>query len=409
MLVVSVAVLPTSKQGSRRGVLILGSLLDEQRIATWSEQTRAAIELLPAEVSALPVPYLTAFDRLTGSRADVVFLEDELTQHAVALIRDISEQPLQVMSVALPRAITRLGEETIRLSLLMLLLAGSLIMLVTWLLLRKLMLAPVVRLTRHIQSLKNNSLSTDHLDTEERLQHAAQVLALKPFGPPDLQRRDEIGQLARAFEHMQENLLRSGRQIWRLAYQDSLTGLPNRRMFMELMRRALTGSHPGRHGFALLFLDLDNFTQINDTLGHDAGDELLQKVAGQLQSCVRHDNPDDHQDPAFRKDTIARLGGDEFVVLLSCIHGHEQATVVARRILDALAEPLVLQQQIVTIGVSIGITLCPIDGTDIDQLFKNADHAMYQAKQQGKNTYVHFTGNDADKIIAATADPVPPV
>jgi diguanylate cyclase (GGDEF)-like protein len=180
-------------------------------------------------------------------------------------------------------------------------------------------------------------------------------------------------------------------------------------MFMELMRRALTGSHPGRHGFALLFLDLDNFKQINDTLGHDAGDELLQKVAGQLQSCVRHDNPDDHQDPAFRKDTIARLGGDEFVVLLSCIHGHEQATVVARRILDALAEPLVLQQQIVTIGVSIGITLCPIDGTDIDQLFKNADHAMYQAKQQGKNTYVHFTGNDADKIIAATADPVPPV
>jgi diguanylate cyclase (GGDEF)-like protein len=163
-----------------------------------------------------------------------------------------------------------------------------------------------------------------------------------------------------------------------LAYHDALTGLPNRSMFSRLLTRALSEARRYERKMAVAFLDLDRFKQINDSLGHEAGDQLLREVAARLLGCVRE------------SDTVARLGGDEFVVLLSEIGRGGDAAVVAQKILSAMARPFTLVGQEFRVTVSIGISSYPEDGLDEQTLTKNADIAMYQAKEAGKNNFQFY-------------------
>ncbi len=172
-------------------------------------------------------------------------------------------------------------------------------------------------------------------------------------------------------------------EIRRLAFYDPLTGLPNRRLLMDRVRQAMVNSaRLSQHG-ALMFLDLDHFKLLNDTLGHDVGDELLQQVAYRLRSCVREG------------DSVARLGGDEFVVLLEGLsespkEAANQAEVVAHKILDALALPYSLRGHGYNSTPSIGIVVFMEDQETMDDLLKKADVAMYQAKAAGRNTARFF-------------------
>lgn len=158
-----------------------------------------------------------------------------------------------------------------------------------------------------------------------------------------------------------------------LAYHDPLTGLPNRRRLVERIEHALTQARRHQRLLALLFLDLDYFKEINDTLGHDAGDAVLLVVAQRLARCVRQD------------DTLSRLGGDEFVVLLSEIVDANDARSVAEKIKAELALPFCLGGKTLALSGSIGISLYPEDGTEAQVLIGRADAAMYQAKRAGKN------------------------
>ena len=162
-------------------------------------------------------------------------------------------------------------------------------------------------------------------------------------------------------------------RIRQLAQRDALTGVANRLLFDEHLRRALSLSARTGHQVALLYIDLDNFKPVNDTLGHDAGDELLKSAAERITQQVRE------------SDTVARLGGDEFAVILPHIAGPHDAAVVAQRILDVLTKPYRLAPggRDVRIGSSIGIAICPADGRQAEALVKAADAAMYQAKQTG--------------------------
>ncbi len=169
------------------------------------------------------------------------------------------------------------------------------------------------------------------------------------------------------------------RKIRHMAYYDGVTDLPNRQYFKKRLQEALEQVRSTDRLVGVLFLDLDNFKRINDTLGHNAGDSLLREVARRLQANVRSCE-------AGRR-TVARLGGDEFTVLLSENRHEEDAFQVARRILDSLAEPLILEQHEVVVTTSIGIALYPHDGLEVDSLLKNADTAMYHAKAAGKNNY----------------------
>jgi diguanylate cyclase (GGDEF)-like protein/PAS domain S-box-containing protein len=160
-----------------------------------------------------------------------------------------------------------------------------------------------------------------------------------------------------------------------LATHDGLTGLPNRVWFSELLQLAIHAAQRHDRQFAVLFIDLDGFKSINDTLGHEVGDELLKVIAQRLKQCLRS------------ADVVARLGGDEFVVLLQDLHGSEDAAAVARKILAAVGEPVEVQDLHCRVTASIGICLFPDDAQDERTLMKNADIAMYLAKEQGKNNF----------------------
>ncbi len=164
-----------------------------------------------------------------------------------------------------------------------------------------------------------------------------------------------------------------------MAHYDGLTGLPNRELLFDRLEQAIIYGRCNRSFISLLFLDIDNFKLVNDTLGHPTGDLLLKTIAERLSTCVRDG------------DTIARLGGDEFVFMLPGLYDAQDATIIAQKVQAALAQPIPLGGQSTVVSASIGIALYPSDGTDIEELLKKADMAMYHAKAQGRNNFQFFT------------------
>ena len=177
----------------------------------------------------------------------------------------------------------------------------------------------------------------------------------------------------------EEKLLLSERQFQFLAQHDALTGLPNRLLFRDRLEQALVRAHRAETRVALLFLDLDRFKHINDSLGHQIGDQVLVETARRLKQCVR------------ASDTVARLGGDEFVVILEQLDDPQTVGMSAQKILDLLGAGLTVAEQHFVLGASIGIGLYPEDAQDPDELMRLADVAMYRAKSQGRNNYQFFT------------------
>jgi len=174
--------------------------------------------------------------------------------------------------------------------------------------------------------------------------------------------------------------------IWRQANYDPLTGLPNRSLFLDRLTQVAGQAQREDKPFAVMFLDLDGFKAVNDRLGHAAGDVLLQQAAERLSRCMR------------ASDTLARLGGDEFVVILQGIHGRDDPALVARKLLDQLAQPFLLDGHPADVRGSIGIALYPDDGLDGAELVTRADQAMYAVKRRGKNGL----------LFAADLSPSPP-
>jgi len=164
-----------------------------------------------------------------------------------------------------------------------------------------------------------------------------------------------------------------------VAYRDSLTGLPNRHLLLERIEQQMAMSQQHHQSFALCFLDLDGFKQVNDTCGHDAGDQVLQEVGRRLERCVRSN------------DTVARLGGDEFVLLLSDMADTHACEDVMKRVLSDILQPIVLgPNQRVAVSSSIGVTFYPSDNSVPSVLLEHADQAMYQAKRMGKNRWTAY-------------------
>jgi diguanylate cyclase (GGDEF)-like protein len=234
---------------------------------------------------------------------------------------------------------------------------------------RKLIVAPVLRLRNAATELGRGNLAVSIDDSA----------------------RDEIGDLARSFTEMSRNLRQSQEQVRRLAYHDFLTGLPNRVMFQDYLQRTLAGAKRHNKMCALMFIDIDNFKRINDSLGHNLGDHLLRQVAERLVTVMRKSDLLAASFPNAGPDMIARLGGDEFTVLLNHIANQNDAALVARRQLKVLAEPFVLDTYQVFITVSIGITIFPFDSLSAEDLIKNADIAMYHAKNRGKNNFQYYS------------------
>ena len=163
------------------------------------------------------------------------------------------------------------------------------------------------------------------------------------------------------------------------AERDFLTGLPNRALLTDRLAQSIELARRHRKRVALMFLDLDHFKEINDSLGHSVGDQLLQSAARRLEACVRH------------SDTVSRHGGDEFVVLLSEIEAARDAARAAEKLLKAMAEPHCIGDHRLNVTLSIGISIYPDDGDQVEAVLSNADIAMYHAKRGGGNSYQRFT------------------
>jgi len=181
--------------------------------------------------------------------------------------------------------------------------------------------------------------------------------------------------------------LNTERTIHYMAHHDALTGLPNRRLMQDRLNQAIMAARRKQRHVAVLFLDLDRFKVVNDTLGHDTGDFILKDVGRRLVTCVRE------------VDTVSREGGDEFVVILPDLERPEHARVVADKILKELAKPVEIGGHEIHVTPSIGISHYPNDATDVQQLLKHADNAMYQAKDAGRNTIRFFT-NDLNFLLS---------
>jgi diguanylate cyclase (GGDEF)-like protein len=167
-------------------------------------------------------------------------------------------------------------------------------------------------------------------------------------------------------------------KIMHLAQYDTLTDLPNRRLVEDRIQQTIASARRSGAQFAVMFIDLDKFKSINDSLGHNVGDQLLQMVATRLTQCLR------------AEDTVGRQGGDEFIVLLADLGAAEDAALVAQKIVDVLSAPFVINGQDLSSGASIGIAVFPQDGADVEMLLKNSDTAMYHAKKAGRNNYQFF-------------------
>lgn len=190
---------------------------------------------------------------------------------------------------------------------------------------------------------------------------------------------EKFTEITEANETLERRVQQRTEELHYLATHDSLTGLPNRTLLFDRLELALAQDRRHHRSLGLILLDLDNFKMVNDTLGHTAGDLLLQEVALRLRGCVRG------------MDTVARLGGDEFVILVGEVESVEGLGKVAEKILDAFKTPFQVNSRELFMTTSVGVTLSPNDGTEPDGLLKNADTAMYQAKRLGKNNFQFFT------------------
>jgi diguanylate cyclase (GGDEF)-like protein len=196
---------------------------------------------------------------------------------------------------------------------------------------------------------------------------------------PRSNEKNEIGRLADIFNHLIDSLLHQ-------ANHDVLTGLPNRSLLKDRLQHALAQSRRDGRRVAVIFIDLDNFKDVNDSLGHNVGDELLKMLASRLLGILRE------------SDTVARLGGDEFVILLEDFANSHDLDAVVQKTFEAITQPCEISQQRIYPGASMGIAVHPGDGDDVDSLMRNADTAMYVAKERGRNDYRFFSSDMNDEL-----------
>lgn len=239
--------------------------------------------------------------------------------------------------------------------------------------------------TAHIPVVFATALSSE-ADEHKGLELGAIDFVSKPYRPSIIkvriknhlklkQQHDALDRLSRKLADEVLQLIEAEKAITHMATHDSLTQLPNRTLLMDRLQLSVDTAVRSNMTLSVLFLDLDGFKDVNDNLGHEFGDYILQDAALRMKKCVR------------KTDTVARLGGDEFVVLLVDVRGVSEIETVVEKMNDTLSQPFEMNGERATLSASIGISIFPDDASSPEELIKQADRAMYTAKQNGKNTF----------------------
>jgi diguanylate cyclase (GGDEF)-like protein len=343
-------ILNTKHIGPSRGTIIMGRLFDADEVQSLAERVQVRLRSWTIGRDRLPQP---AEEMLEQRRTTLVTDGARNELDAYQIVADVSGAPALVLRVEMPRDVTAQGQVAARFATACMIVGSGVTMVVVWLVLQGGVVTPLRQMAAHVIELGNRgSLQT----------------------PLAFRRRDEIGTLANAFDCMVE-------RICHVAYHDAVTDLPNRACLIERLRECFQRSQANpNYRFGLLFIDVDNFKLVNDSLGHRAGDQLLKQIAGNMhevlksiQSSVRH-----------KYDTVARLGGDEFVVLLDDIGDAETLLCVAQRVREYASATIEIGSRRITPGLSVGAAISSPDYLDPADVLRDADTALYHAKSQGK-------------------------
>jgi diguanylate cyclase len=346
LLVSAAPVLDGFGHGPSRGMVIMGRLLSPHEIAEIGAQAQAQVSMLPPSTSR---------DRYRQ-------IESANLIEVHQLFDDIYGRPILTLRVAVPREITQRGYAAVYYAFVCLMIAAVMIGALLVVFINRAVLNPLARVTQHAVAVGEGT------DLAARL---------------DFRGKDEIAALAREFDRM------VGR-VARLAYYDSLTGLPNREQADRYLRSALAAAQLHGHQLALLYVDLDNFKRINDTLGHGIGDEVLVTVSDRLRETLRINGGRNADDLLKQQPGLGRLGGDEFMLVLPEVRSSADAGRMAERLLAALQQPMLLSNHSVVVTSSIGIAIAPTDAIEAGLLLRHADLAMYFSKRRAPGTYAFF-------------------
>ncbi|MGF1761996.1 bifunctional diguanylate cyclase/phosphodiesterase [Aliivibrio kagoshimensis] len=350
----------TEKQFSKQ-------LADESYQISLSEAS-----LIAANMSSLPNSTV-----LVPSQISQVLFQNDLILHEPVLVSVflMPETLWKVIIVSPQRMATDSAQDVINLLIFslvtMMCISGG----IGFLFFRSRLIKPMYTVVSQLQQYRSNNSTTENKLLDDSRPDEFGLLAFH-FNQSTI----EISQNNRDLQRQIKEKKQVECQLRYLALHDPLTGLPNRTLFQDRLQQAVSMAKRGQHKFAVCFMDLDNFKMINDTLGHEVGDELLKRVSQRITQVERE------------VDTVARLGGDEFALIINKITCNDDVVNISQRIMESIHQPIKIDSNDIQIGTSIGITIYPDDALDAKKLLRNADIAMYQAKEDGRNITRFFVG-----------------
>ena len=382
MLLAACPILASDGSGPVRGHMLVGAAFDQGRIGQLSKQLDVELEAVNLELAegAMEV-------RLGKERNPFVKILNDNEMEGMSILRDAYGRPAIGLKIKKTRDIHQVARSGLKTTLLVLTGASFLMILAQLAFLDRKILRRLQSLSEGIRLIGQKRNFSSRLSVNKNKDEIAVVAGsvnelLDEIENSQVQVRGSEAALKKAVAKLQVEIVareKNQEKIKYIANHDSLTGLPNRRLLTSLLRRSIKKSAVAERLVAVLFLDIDGFKMINDTLGHAKGDELLQAVAYRLKKTLR------------REDLIARLGGDEFSIVLENIKHSGQVEAIAEKVINCFYEPFLINQRDCFLTASMGVSLYPADGTTPESLIKNADIAMYKAKERGKNQCVFST------------------
>src|SRR5579871_914132 len=384
-------ILTTKQKRPSHGWLVFGRYFDPSVLKNLAERTRLNVHFDNMDAPTLSANARKALRELSISTPNYIQPIDSYHVAGYTLIHDIHQQPFQILTVSQPRAISQQGVASIgyflQLTLLVTVIFSTIIMLVA----ERFVLSRLSKLTALVDKIGESDSEWQHIQLPGRdvLSGLAEHIngMLDKLEHNALRLRESEEQLRVYNDNLEHAIMERTELFLHSAFHDTLTGLPNRALFIDRLAQAQARTERQSNPIAVLFIDLDNFKTINDTLGHHAGDHLLVTVAERLEQCVQ---------PG---DTVARLGGDEFTILLEGLSSVEDAIATADRIVEALRAPMKLPESEAFASCSMGIAYSTEPSDKPDGLLRDADTAMYETKANGKGGYTLFEPGMNDRVM----------
>lgn len=374
----SAPILNSEQEGPSAGTLVFGKLLTESVVAQLAQQTGVDFQLIEPDTSGLP--------EIGNDHAQPIVLErSEMVLNTFLALRDTAGKIVSVIKTESPRDITLSGSQTLMTALALLVLAGVAMLSAVALGLRVIALNPLSHLTKTVV----NIAQTGNLKNRSNMKRGDEIGVLSTQFDAMLDKLEdvngELGDRLADLNRINAELAFSEARANELAHHDSITGLPNRLAMLEHLDRMIELGRNNKSRCAIIFADLDRFKQVNDSLGHSAGDELIRQTANRIRQVA---GPSAH---------VSRLGGDEFALICE---NADEAEAICQRIIDCFDEPFSIVGNVIKASMSLGLAAFDSDSLDTADLMRRADIALYSSKDEGRDQYqVFHEGLDKDAVL----------